>query len=388
MDGLIAILASMYIMKVSLVSIPIVDAFYWDLIMLCHRPARSYLASRIYGEHISFVKEKGLFVLTSISRSFFQSVGARFQCLDIPGEEPDLTIRRPPQPKKRKNRKKADEVEEEPERGSSTSCELLWRPEACSSEVPLHRMLEPIRLAKIANRSGNVDLIMQTLQIINAAAPTSAISSATASTVEQAVTKTLAGPMQCASLARWTENEEYTFDEELQDYEDELGRYVKTRKIKSMPEIVHHYYREKGWLKRFMHLEDPAQDKFAAAGPQGIDAELDGKATGDDGESSAAEDIPSSSSGSRRGLHQCAMCGIDKAEAWYRCPEGLGEITPTEKKDRVVCPSCSIQWRHCTSSSPAKVRSDTNVVHSADGSIHPALTEAELDNRAGESHGS
>lgn len=242
-------------------------------------------------------------------------------------------------PKKKRTRKKAGEVIPEPERGLDEACEIIWQPQASSSEAKLEDMLAPVKLKKVANKQGNVDMIVQALKALQ-----DSVTSQEAA--QHRLTELLSHPPHCASLAHWSETEMQTFDEDLEDHEDELGRYSRTRKIRSYPEIVHHYYREKGYQKRFMHLEDPAQDKFAAAGPQGIEAEKGDTAIveDEDGHTSVVEDILSGSG--RKSRHQCAMCGIDRAEVWYLCPEGVGsqEIT---RKDRVICPSCSIQWRHC-----------------------------------------
>lgn len=272
---------------------------------------------------------------------WWQSVGTRFQCLDIPGEEPDPTIKRGPMPKKRRNRKKDKEALPEPERGLDEACEIIWRPDASSSEGTLDELLAPVKIKTVANRQGNVDLIIHALKALH--------TSSTPEAGRSGITSLLANPPDCPSLSFWSEAEMQLFDEDLEDHEDELGRYTRTRKIKSYPEIVHHYYREKGYQKRFMHLEDPAQDKFAAAGPQGIEAEHGDAAAAiedEDGNTSVVDDVPSGSG--RKARHHCAMCGIDKAEIWYRCPEGLGHQEVT-RKERVVCPSCSIQWRHCKS---------------------------------------
>lgn len=244
-------------------------------------------------------------------------------------------------PKKRRGRKKGSEQQIEPERGVDEACEIIWRPDASTSEVVLEDMLNPVKSKSIANKQGNVDLIVDALRLINVNRGPQAAQSKVAELLQQ-------HPYH-ASLVQWSDVDSNIFDLDLEDHEDELGRYTRTRKVKSYPEIVHHYYREKGYQKRFMHLEDPAQDKFAAAGPQGIEGEhgdltIDGEQEDDDGSSSVVEDIPPSSG--RKVKHHCAMCGTDKADAWYHCPEGLGHQDEGQK-DHVVCSSCSIQWRHC-----------------------------------------
>lgn len=242
-------------------------------------------------------------------------------------------------PKKKRSRKREGEAIPEPERGLDEACEIIWQPQASSSEVKLDDILAPVKLKEVENKQGNVDLIVQALKAIYTSTLTPGIT-------QQRVADVSSHPQYCPSLAHWSEAEMQTFDEDLEDHEDELGRYTRTRKIKTYPEIVHHYYREKGYQKRFMHLEDPARDKFAAAGPQGIEAEK-GDTTiveDEDGHTSVVEDILSGSG--RKSRHQCAMCGIDKAEIWYLCPEGVG-LQEVTRKDRVICPSCSIQWRHC-----------------------------------------
>ena len=42
----------------------------------------------------------------------------------------------------------------------------------------------------------------------------------------------------------------------------------------------------------------------------------------------------------------CAVCLVEDAEQWYKCPAGLGEAT-VGRKEKTLCQSCAIQWRHC-----------------------------------------
>lgn len=48
------------------------------------------------------------------------------------------------------------------------------------------------------------------------------------------------------SLATWTTQETKAFDRALDDYDDELLEFRSGLPEKTMPEIVHHYYRFKG----------------------------------------------------------------------------------------------------------------------------------------------
>lgn len=241
-------------------------------------------------------------------------------------------------PKKRRNKKKQGAEIPEPDRGLDEACEIIWQPQPSLIEGSLEDLLAPVKMKTVSNKQGNVDMIIEALKALHTT-PEHDLR-------QQKIAELLAQPPNCPSLAHWSEVEMQSFDDDLEDHEDELGRYTRTRKMKSYPEIVHHYYREKGYQKRFMHLEDPAQDKFAAAGPQGIEAEQgDIVITEDeDGHTSVVEDAPTGSG--RKSKHQCAMCGIDKAELWFLCPEGVG-LQEVTRKDRVICPSCSIQWRHC-----------------------------------------
>lgn len=264
-------------------------------------------------------------------------MGSRYQCTDIPGEEPDPTIKRGPIPKKKRSRKKENEEVAEPERGVDEACEILWRPDASTSYADLDFVMDGVKAKSVADKQGNVDLIIDALKTL--------YTSAGAGGGYVKVSDLCQKPTYHASLATWTDAESHVFDQELEEHEDELGRYDKTRKLKSVPEIVHHYYREKGYQKRFMHLEDPAQDKFAAAGPQGIEAEHGEYLTPEDEDADTSE-IEAASGGMKKSRYQCAVCSTDKADAWYRCPEGLGE-SEAAPRDRSICSSCSIQWRHC-----------------------------------------
>lgn len=100
----------------------------------------------------------------------------------------------------------------------------------------------------VAKKHGNVDLVVDALRIL--------YTSAGAGSGELRVSDLCAKPPYHASLAPWSEEESQVFDQELEEYEDELGRYDGTKNIKTVPEIVHHYYREKGYQKRFTHLEE------------------------------------------------------------------------------------------------------------------------------------
>ena len=273
-----------------------------------------------------------------------QSVGSRYQCTDIPGEEPDPTIKRGPAPKKKRSKKKESEEVAEPERGVDEASEIIWRPDASTSYADLDFVMDGVKAKSVANKQGNVDLIVDALKVLYI--------SAGAGGGYVKVSDLCQNPPYHASLAPWLEEESQLFDQDLEEHEDELGRYDRTRQVKTVPEIVHHYYREKGYQKRFMHLEDPAQDKFAAAGPQGIEAEhgeLLIVEEDEDGDSSVVEDPPASDGS--RARHQCAVCSTEKADVWYRCPEGLGALEATGK-DRYLCPSCSTQWRRCKCINP------------------------------------
>lgn len=86
------------------------------------------------------------------------------------------------------------------------------------------------------------------------------------------------------------------------------------------------------------------QDKFNVSNPSGVEAQqMEDNVDLNDNASIADEQMLQQGGNEL----ECAVCLTHSADAWYRCPDGLGEHGTHVRKHKVMCPSCSIQWRYC-----------------------------------------
>lgn len=212
----------------------------------------------------------------------------------------------------------------------------IWTLQGQKWDDKYENWIAQARDREIEDRRGNVDYIVDTLLWLQSCNQQSVVPSAV-----------LNPPTEHASTTHWGSSDASLLDRDLEEHGDDLINFSLILKRRSMAEVVHRFYRNHGFSERFMHSDDPERDIFAAAGPQGSGATQREVVGNDDGETSVIEDYSAPESG-KRWRRVCAICSTDNATVWYRCPEGLGEVPPAEAcKERAMCPSCSIQWRHC-----------------------------------------
>ena len=298
---------------------------------------------RYFGEHVQF--DSVMDPHDSIYPRASTSVGTRFQALNIPGEPEETHVKkRPPPPKKPKGHQTKD-TPVDVERGEDAACEIVWVPQATGiKEDDVEKYLEEVRAMAVASDRSTVDLLTIALQALRKTRNTGKALVEVQNLLEQK-------PAPYPSLAIWTQTEMNNFDRNLINYQDELSEFRRNLSKKSLPEIVHYYYRYKGPERQYMHHEDPlVKDKFAVAEPSGIEAEeqlvnkedLDVDVDAEEASSLAGTPPP----GTRKMKRFCAVCMTEEAEKWYKCPDGVGD-QEIQRKNKTMCQSCAIQWRHC-----------------------------------------
>ncbi|CAD6584534.1 MAG: putative PHD type zinc finger protein with BAH domain-containing protein [Cyphobasidiales sp. Tagirdzhanova-0007] len=278
-------------------------------------------------------------------------IGTRFQALSIPGEEPD-TSRKPPH-KKPKVRKSARDsqctllkyfanlpeakyndkaLSVEKERGGDEACTPIWMSSDQYSDQELDDFLDAVRKMPIYSHHGTVDILDYALRLLQK-------SPSIRSVLNKLHKIDLQDLPNIPSLADWNPQEIATFNKNIETYDDELSEFKRSLGKKSIPQIVHFYYREKGHQRQHLNYEDPlAKDKFGVAGPSGLDADQE-EASEDD------SSLAGSPSPTRKSKRFCAVCDTEDAE---QCEEDgkeqNGESLP--KSVTVRYGEASINWNH------------------------------------------
>ena len=203
------------------------------------------------------------------------------------------------------------------------------------------------------------------------------------------------------SLCKWSDAEKEELGKQLALHGDDLASAIQSFPGRTLFQLVHLFYRTAGHAvpdhsihKQVHDIADPTlavASSVIVPAPH-IDAEsADPAAAGApvDTLSSQAENAPDDDDTiSHKSLdlgstadRACAICQKAQAVKWYKCPDGLGEASEVPKQ-KVMCPSCSTQWRRCDSLNSELVLACLLIADFIDGDSLPALTPEELDARA------
>lgn len=311
---------------------------------------------RYFGQHVHF--DSIMDPHDSIYPRASTSIGTRFQALNIPGEPEETHVKKRPPPPKKPKAKKGKEIAGEIERGEDAACDILWNPATSKvKEEVLDAFIEEVKLLPDLQDRVTVDALAIALQTLRKAG-----------TVKKALAELQLMFAQklnnYPSLSIWTPTEINNFDRNITNFEDELSEFRRNLPRKTLPEIVHYYYRFKGPQRQYMHHEDPlVKDKFAAIEPSGIEADEEHEQKKPDKEEvplheedsappELVDEVDISSlagsppPGTKRQKRSCAICLTEEAKEWYKCPDGIGD-QEAQKKQKTMCESCAIQWRHC-----------------------------------------
>ena len=355
-------------------------------------------------------------------------IGTRYQALQIPGEPEETHVKKKPPPPKKSTSKSAkaaaeQQAEEEAlerERGGDDTVDVYWvPPDVKSGQMPtaakkqytdaeMDAYLGAARCSPAYLARPSVDILDHALQILRASPSLQSATSKLSRLTQEGMASRFPG------LAVWTPSEVREYEVVLDALEDELGEFKEGIPSKTTPQIVHYFYRETYPSRQLLNADDAsAKDKYGTVEPSGLEGEAEHDAHGhdngrvtasnghgdgsagestDEEESSLAGSPPPMTDGRRKVVRRmCAVCHVEHAELWYKCPDGVGEPTAGVRHAKVMCPSCAVQWRHCgcprsfsrLAFSQSIVLADSAPL-ATDGNPTPALSPEEQDIRDGE----
>ena len=99
--------------------------------------------------------------------------------------------------------------------------------------------LKVVRQMPIYRHQGTVDILEYALKLLQK-------STSMRSATNKLHKMTLEDLPNLPSLATWASQEIALFDKNIETFDDELSDFKRNLVKKSLPQIVHHYYREKG----------------------------------------------------------------------------------------------------------------------------------------------
>lgn len=230
----------------------------------------------------------------------------------------------------------------------------------------------------------NVDALILALKVL---AKSSTVDMAVSSFAEE-VASEFTGH---GSLSVWNDVDKATFRKNIDNFDDQLSDFRSNLPRKTNAEIVHHYYYTAGHSRQDTHPEeakqqdeivnvlDPLRAKESVAQTDDLDEALSLEEQNADKGSMAGSPPPV---GRGRARRECAICYTDNCDIWYRCPDGIGDMS-YGRREKVMCDSCSTQWRRCkNSTSTGRAYWAQKLLIPTDGNPHPALSQVEIDTRA------